>query len=246
MKSSQSIFQEFRKVIRQSHTVYFYGSAVWIIGILLLLGACKKEYAVDGGTSEERVNMSTYDYLSSKPVFSSLVHLIDRAGLKDAVNGESTFFATTNYGVDEYLKAMKNLRSVELGDENITYTLDSIPLWRLDSLKMYIFPQKLNRDQLNTKGAFYQSSYGAMTNIRLKLGLSRSYSYGNYVDYVDYITYTKVIDQDDADVLDASTIPAGQIDKTVFVQSSGIVTNNGIVHALDGYHRLFFNENSVN
>lgn len=214
-------------------------------GLVVLSASCKKDYAIDGGKSEENVNMTTYDYLKSKPIFSSLVHLIDRAGLKDAVNQQCTFFATTNYGVDEYLKAMKNIRAIELGDENITYTLDSIPLWRLDSLKTYIFPGKLERNGLTTKGSFHVSNFGSMNNVRLKLGLSRSYSYGNYVDYVDFVTYTKVIGTDDADELDLDQIPSDQIDKTVFVQSSGIITTNGVVHALDGFHRLFFNDNKI-
>ncbi|MCH5716763.1 hypothetical protein [Niabella hibiscisoli] len=148
--------------------------------------------------------------------------------------------------MDEYLKAMKNIRAIELGDENITYTLDSIPLWRLDSLKTYIFPEKLGRTVLTTKGNFYQSNFGSMTNTRIKLGLARTYNYGAYVDYVDYITYTKVIGGDDSEVLDPSTIPTPEVDKVVWVQSSGIMTTNGVVHVLDGFHRLFFNANNAN
>ncbi len=219
---------------------------VIMISVIFLAASCKKNYAVDGGTSDENVNMTTYDYLKSKPVFSSLVRLIDRAGLKDAVNQQTTFFATTNYGVDEYLRAMKNIRAIELGNENITYTLDSIPLWRLDSLKTYIFPEKLGRSLLTTKGDFYQSNFGSMANIRIKLSLARTYSYGAYVDYVDYVTYTKVIGGDDSEVLDPSTIPTADVDKVVRIQSSGIITTNGIVHVLDGFHRLFFNANNAN
>ena len=219
---------------------------VIIAGIILITASCKKDYAVDGGKSDENVNMTTYDYLKSKPIFSSLVRLIDRAGLKDAVNQQTTFFATTNYGVDEYLKAMKNIRAIELGNENITYTLDSIPLWRLDSLKTYIFPEKVGRNVLTNKGAFYQSSFGNMANTRIKLGLARTYSYGVYVDYVDYVTYTKVIGGDDTEVLVPSGIPPAEVDRVVYVQSSGIITTNGVVHVLDGFHRLFFNTNNSN
>lgn len=213
--------------------------------IIFAAASCKKDYAVDGGKSDENVNMTTYDYLKSKPIFSSLVHLIDRAGLKDAINKQTTFFATTNYGVDQYLRAMKNIRAIELGNENITYTLDSIPLWRLDSLKTYIFPQKLGRSALTTRGEFYLSDFGSMANTRIKLGLARTYSYSNYVDYVDYVTYTKVIGSDDTEALDPDEIPTEEIDKLVFVQSSGIVTTNGVVHVLDGFHRLFFNANNA-
>lgn len=212
--------------------------------VTLIASSCKKDYAVDGGTSQAQVNMTTYDYLKSKPIFSSLVHLIDRAGLKDAVNSDATFFATTNYGIEEYRKAMKNIRAVELGNENIEYTLDSIPLWRLDSLKTYIFPGKLNREALSVQGQFYVSNFGQMANVRYNLRLSRSTGYG-YVGPVDFVIYSKVVGTDDRDELDQSKIPESQRDRSVFVQSSGIITTNGVVHALDGWHRLFFNSDNA-
>lgn len=212
---------------------------------VFLVSSCQKDYAVDGGKSEAQVNMTTYDYLKSKSIFSDLVHLIDRAGLKDAVNSQTTFFATTNYGVEEYRKAMKNKRATELGNENIVYTLDSIPLWRLDSLKTYIFQGKINREGLTQTGDYYPTNFGQIANTRFRLNLSRNLNYG-YVGPVDFIVYTKVIGTDDRDELDQNTIPIDLRDKSVFVQSSGILTTNGVVHALDGFHRLFFNADNAN
>jgi len=173
------------------------------------------------------------------------VKLIERAGLKDAVNGSVTFFATTNYGVDEYLRAMKNIRAIELNDENITYTLDSIPLWRLDSLKTYIFDGKINREQMTVKGKYYPSQFGSITGTQFRINLNRVYQYTSYVDYVDYVVYSKVIGTLDADELDPKKIPPDQVDKGSFCQTSGIITTNGIVHVLDGYHRLFFNNDPI-
>ncbi|PVD51332.1 hypothetical protein DC498_15770 [Terrimonas sp.] len=220
--------------------------SILLTGLLFMFASCKKEFAADGGVSDAHVNMTTYDYLKSKPIFSSLVTLIDRAGLKDMVNSNCTFFATTNYGIDEYLKAMKNIRAVELDDENITYTLDSIPLFRVDSLKTYIFDGQLGRDALTTSGKYYTSKYGDIPNVQFKLWLDRTYNYGAYVDYVDYVAYTKIIGTDDSKELDINDIPVEERDKTVYVQSSGIITTNGVVHALDGYHRLFFNTDNAN
>lgn len=216
-----------------------------LFALTLLLFSCKKSYLNDGGKSDPNVNMTTYDYLKSKPQFSSLVRLIERAGLKDAINGSTTFFATTNYGVDEYLKAMKNIRAIELNDENITYTLDSIPLWRLDSLKTYIFDGKINREQMTVKGKYYPSLFGSMTGSQLRINLDRIYAFTSYVDYVDYVVYSKVIGTLDADELDPKKIPPDQVDKATYCQTSGIVTTNGILHVLDGYHRLFFNNDPI-
>lgn len=216
-----------------------------IIGALVFFSSCKKDYTDNGGVSDAHVNMTTYDYLKSKPIFSSLVTLIDRGGFKDKINGNTTFFATTNYGVDEYLKAMKNIRAIELGDENITYTLDSIPMFRVDSLQTYMFDGALGRDKLSVKGAFFPSLYGDIPDVRFKLWLNRSFAYGSYVDYVDYVVYSKVIGTDDSQEPDINAVPEAEKDKSVTVQSSGIITTNGVVHILDGYHRLFFNTNSI-
>ena len=216
-----------------------------LLVLTLFLFSCKKNYLNDGGTSDPNVNMTTFDFLKSKPQFSSLVKLIERAGLKDAVNGSVTFFATTNYGVDEYLKAMKNIRAIELNDENITYTLDSIPLWRLDSLKTYIFDGKINREQMTVKGKYYPSQFGSITGAQFRINLDRIYTYTSYVDYVDYVVYSKVIGTLDSDELDPKKIPPGPGRQSSYCQTSGIITTNGIVHVLDGYHRLFFNNDPI-
>lgn len=216
-----------------------------LLVLTLFLFSCKKDYLNDGGTANPNVNMTTYDFLKSKPQFSSLVRLIERAGLKDAVNGSVTFFATTNYGVDQYLKAMKNIRAIELNDENITYTLDSIPLWRLDSLKTYIFDGKINREQMTIKGKYYPSQFGSITGAQFRITLYRVYQYTSYVDYVDYVVYSKVIGTLDSDELDPKKIPESQVDKVADCQTSGIITTNGIVHVLNGYHTLFFNNDPI-
>jgi hypothetical protein len=147
--------------------------------LILVVGAtsCKKSYLDDGGKSNPNVNMTTYDFLKSDTLFADLVHLIDRAGLKETINGNITFFATTNYGVQDYLKAMKQRRAVELNDENITYTLDSIPLAYLDSLKTYMFDGKINRDQITLQGQLYNSLLGPIPNIQYLIKMTRTFEY---------------------------------------------------------------------
>lgn len=221
------------------------GKLTGLLVILTVIASCKKDYKSGGGASDPHVNMTTYDYLKSNPLFSSFVKLIDRAGLKDAINGDVTLFVTTNYGVDDYLKAMKNKRAIELNDENITYTLDSIPLWRLDSLKTYIFDGKINREDMTQKGKFYVTKFGAIPNVQFRININRIYQYTNYVDYVDYVVYSKVIGTLDEDEPDPTQIPKALVDKASYVQTSGIITTTGIIHVLDGYHRLFFNADPI-
>jgi hypothetical protein len=214
---------------------------IFLLFAVVGLASCKKNYIDDGGTSNPNVNMTTYDFLKSDTLFTDLVHLIDRAGLKETVNGNITFFATTNYGVQDYLKAMKQRRAVELGDENISYTLDSIPLANLDSLKTYMFDGKLGRDQITLQGKLYNSLFGAIPNVQYLIKMTRTFEYTAYVDHVDYVTYVKVFGTRDDMVLDPTTIPADQVDRSVTCQTSGIITTTGVIHVLDGFHRLLFN-----
>ena len=64
-----------------------------LVLMMLSFASCKKDnYKNDGGKSDPHVNMTTYDFLKSNPLFDSLVRIIDHAGMKDAVNGNITFF----------------------------------------------------------------------------------------------------------------------------------------------------------
>jgi hypothetical protein len=73
------------------------------------------------------------------------------------------------------------------------------------------------------------------------ISLLRTYPYNDYVSYVDMVNYTKVIGSRDDQVLDPSQIPQSEKDNAAICQTSGIITTTGIVHVLNGYHRLFFN-----
>lgn len=208
----------------------------------LMTGCTKDDYKNDGGVSQAEVNMTTYDYLTSNPQFSQLVKLIDKAGLQDKFNGNVTLFAINNYGVNDWVSAKKQKKIIELNDENITFTIDSIPVSVYkDSLLMYLFDGKITRDSMTTTGKLYNSLMGPIQNIQFLIKLRRSYDYSSYLDYVDYVTFTKVVGQRDDLEADDVVIPEAQKDVAVDVQTSGIITTNGIVHVLGGSHRLFFN-----
>lgn len=210
---------------------------------LMALSACKKDdYKNDGGTSKANVGLSTYDYLKSNRSFDSLVKVIDRAGLKDAVNAEVTFFATTNYSIAEYIAAKKNQKAILLGKENFNFGIKDIPAQELsDSLKTYLFAGKINRDQITLSGKLYNSVLGPIPNVQYLIKFRRAFDFNSYVNYVDYVTYTKVIGTRDDKEPNQDAIPEDQKDKAVDCQTSGIITTTGIVHVLNGYHRLFFN-----
>src|ERR1041384_6880417 len=71
-----------------------------IIVLLIATSACKKgDYLSGGSLANPKVEMSTYDYLKRNPLFDTLVLLVDRAGMKEQVNGKITFFAPTDYSI---------------------------------------------------------------------------------------------------------------------------------------------------
>ncbi len=225
-----------------------YFPVTFLLLSLAMLASCKKDdYKNDGGQTNPNVNMTTYDFLKSKPVFDSLVRIIDRAGMKESVNGNITFFATTNYGVADFVQARKIRRGVQLGNENLRFTIDSLPVNEMkDSLKMYMFEGKINRDQMTVTGQLYNSLLGPIPNVQFLINLRRTQDYGAYVNRVDYVRFSKVIGSRDDLQPDPTTIPAVEKDISYDCQTSGIVTTTGIIHVLHGNHRLFFNTERLN
>jgi len=220
---------------------------IYIVFCMVIFTSCKKdEYKNDGGLSNAYVDMTTYDYLKSNPKFDSLVKVIDKAGLKDAVNGDVTFFVTTNYGIADYVRAKKNEKAQQTGNENFDFGIKDIPAAELsDSLKTYLFAGKINRDQITVSGKLYNSLLGPTANVQYMIKMRRSFEYATYLNYVDYVNYVKVIGTVDDDELDPDNIPDDQLDRAVEVQTSGIITKTGIIHVLNGNHRLFFNAMSI-
>ena len=139
--------------------------------------------------------------------------------------------------------AKKQQKIIAIGDENITFSMDSLDKEVLgDSLKMYMFSGMLTRDKLNTKGEYYQSLFGPMSgDKKLYLKLRRTLDYNAYVDYIDYVNYAMVIGTLDADEPVGTQIPTTLRDRAEDCQTSGIITTTGVIHVLNNYHRLFFN-----
>jgi hypothetical protein len=74
---------------------------------MVCLYACNQDdYLIDGGIASPYINKSTYDYLASNSLFDTLVIAIDKAGLKEEVNGEVTLFAVTNFTFKNYVDEM--------------------------------------------------------------------------------------------------------------------------------------------
>lgn len=103
------------------------------------IASCKKSsYLTDGGLSDPKSPLSTYDYLKQHPykLFDTLIMVIDHYQMKDEVNSAQTFFAPTNYSINRYIKLKRD--SVRLINENRNYTLnDMYNDISADSLRIY-------------------------------------------------------------------------------------------------------------
>lgn len=214
-----------------------------LIAVLALLSACKKDdYKNDKGVHDPNVNMTTYAFLKSKPIFDSLVYLIDRAGLQEMVNSNITFFATTNYGVDAFLAARTRRLVSQTNNENLKFTMDSLPVQELrDSLMIYMFNGRIGREQMNQDGQLYDSELGPVPNVKFMMKLRRTRDYSSYLSYVDYVNFTKVIGGRDDQSANPDQIPQSERDLSYDCQTSGIISTTGVIHVLDGRHRFLFN-----
>ncbi|MGV8829357.1 MAG: hypothetical protein ACWA6U_13690 [Breznakibacter sp.] len=206
---------------------------------LATFSACEEEYLIDGGVANPNVGMSTYDFLKTNPIFDTLVILIDKAGLKEEVNGAVTFMAPTDFSIKNYLDAV--VADMRVTDPLATYTINDIPQEELMELRSYIIPQMLSRDKLSTKGIVVPSMSGEAR----KLSLEPRDIYSDYLSSKPEFVYfykQKGVRWDD--YAEEGLSPEEQ-DQVVQVRTSGLISTKGIIHVLQGNHRLFFYE-SIN
>jgi hypothetical protein len=225
---------------------------VAMLMIMVAISSCKKDPVIDGGLSVEKVNMNTYDYLksNSRHMFDTTLLIIDKAGMKDMINGPGTFFVPDDYTIAYYLAAKQN--DVRKIDERKNFTIDTLfkyysPQMLKDSMGIYFFPIKLSRDELTATGALYQTSTPG-----IKLMVSLEEKADDYqVDGVistkpQYIYLTKIIGEKDlVNSNGTSSDPSGnpkKLDIKILCQTTGIITNNGIIHVLSNQHTWTFKQ----
>lgn len=219
--------------------------------VLLLLGACKKEY-ITGGTPED-INMykntSTYDVLKSNPLYDTLVQVIDAAGLKDKINEQgTTFFAPSDYSISSYL-TLRTLYVQNTISQDAKFALDSLVYYvknninnTRDSLLMYWVPQPLTYNVLTNTGAKYATGLlGDSVVVSYEYTKNGNLGYNDVVSGVPQVIYFTQLWYP---YTISSSTPAGDIPTNIgvrtLVKTSGINTQNGIMNALENSHTLFF------
>lgn len=213
----------------------------YLIVFALTFTACNNDdYLKDGGVASPYVNMTTYDYLRSNRLFDTLVMAIDKAGLKDVVNGDITFYVPTDFSIHNYVTAVQAYRrgGGDGYDETAVYTFDSIPAQILrDSLQMYMFNGKITRDDMKKDGDIYTSLIG----LEAKLSKEPEKLFTDIlVDPVDILYFIRKKGKKFESYDEKDNVATNEKDMRVRVQTSGLISTTGIIHVLNNAHVLFF------
>ena len=221
----------------KKYIMFILGGIGFILFGLTFSGCKKNEYLIDGGVHNPKVDMTTYDYLKRNPLFDTLIVLIDKAGLKNEINGDVTFFAPTDYDIKNYVKAK---RGDMLGiDPFSNFKLEDIPVKTLqDSLRMYIIKGKVNRTDMTKAGKIYSTLLGNQVHIAL---IPVKDQYTELVKtWPEYVFFTKIVGVGLDDPNSTVIPPKTEIDVRNVCQTSGIITNTGILHVLENSHTMFY------
>ncbi|WP_346318408.1 fasciclin domain-containing protein [Chitinophaga sp. YIM B06452] len=220
------------------HTIKMLMAALLIASFV----SCKKDdYFIGGSLHNPQFNGTTYEYLKTNPLFDTLLLLIDKTGLKDEVNAaNTTFFAPTDYAIQRYVKdIVQERKRLETGDENLVFEFSELNFAQLkDSLRAYIFGEKIERAGLNNVGKYYTSKDGEQRHITLWDDPTQDYSGSGLTNIPKYIYFTKVVGTLDPE--DNRSIPEEQRDMRMRCQTSGILTTNGVLHVLTNGHTFTF------
>lgn len=207
-----------------------------------MLISCEED---DSQLASAYVDSNTTDYLRANrfQIFSMSLDLFEKAGYLDLLDQKGvTVFMPTNYSIKHYLKQKEFILHEETGDETLTYTyedlLKELPQIK-DSLKMYIVEQEVNRSNL-------EKTSGEAANVKNMLGCDMNISLRKTKLYTEevpnsvnkYLYYTFIINGLDQ----GDNVLSRDKDVSNYCQTSGLITQTGILHVLRDEHPLFFNK----
>ncbi len=203
---------------------------ILILAVVLGITSCSQEdYLVDGGLSDGNLGVSTMEFLKNHYQLDTLAILIERAGLADAVNGTSTLMAPNNLAIKSYVTRV--LAEMQKTNPQAKFTFDDISV---DTLKKhmgaYIFPEKIRREDMVKEGRVYTAVNGAQRRISLEPVEQYTGQLSEFPEYV-YYTYKVGAEWDEWNKITN--------DIRVQIRTSNLISTNGVIHVLQGSHRLF-------
>jgi hypothetical protein len=203
-----------------------------VLALLGLYSCSNDDYLVDGGLANQNVGMSTYDFLKSNKQLDTLAILIEKAKMIDVVNAKSTtLFAANNLSIRNYVNAI--LVKKRKIDPKATFTINDIPEADLKvMLGGYIFDQTLDRSKLVKEGKVYMTHSGEERLLSLEPVEAYKPQLDNYPEYV-YYTFKVGDEWDPTDDISNDVLEG---DKKTVVRTSNLLSTNGVIHVLQGYH----------
>lgn len=194
--------------------------------VLGLLSSCsEEEYLTDGGLHHTDTPFSSYDYLAAHQYhyFDTLIQVIDHYNLKNEINNAGTFFVPTDRSVNLYLRQKQT--ELRKDDEDATYVLsDLLADLPVDSVRQYLFSEKLLLDEVSTSETAY-SSLGS-TDVKIQKILQTDPMYYTWSTTPVYFLYY---------IKDVGLATPTRVQ----CQTTGIRTQNGngtILHVLQNTH----------
>ncbi len=209
---------------------------IFLLASVFVFTACEDEYLIDGGTADQNVNMTTFDFLKTNEIFDTLTMLIEQAGLVSAVNEAGTFIVPTDFSIKRYLDNV--VADLRVFDPEAQFNLSDIPADTLEMLKSYLIPQRVTRDDMEMEGRIYTTVYGDERKLSLE---PRAVYTGYLTEFPSFVFFYKKRGET-WNYYGQTGIPVDERDHIVQVRTSDIITTTGVVHVLQGNHTLFFYE----
>lgn len=242
---------------------------VILFAAITFIGCNDDAYIIGGEANEtNRLEISTFDLLNRMEETKVVADLFERAGLKDAINGDVTVVAPNIWSVNRYLRRRTN-QLLRTNPEAEPVTIDDISNTDLEKMRMYILPGKWWRETIPEEGKILTALDG--TEVFISRDRTNSdpgaawdgsgvagwgYQYSNFMQDVPYIIHIhfKRGNNWEWTGIERSNLPEyfdnPECDHVYRMYVSDILTENGVVHVLyQGdynftdhyyYHSLFF------
>lgn len=204
--------------------------------VLVLLSSCQKSHLSGGSLHQEITPLNNIEYMRSNAfnLFDTAIIVIDRLGLTSQVNNAKTFFAFTDYSIQN----MINLKLAQRQSVNpiATYTLDSlIREINEDSVRQYMLDATIDLKTAPENPPATYTSLGR-TNMAVFKQLQANATYLERTQAPTFLLFYVLV----RGALDVPgvTPPPGQNDISVLCQTTGIKTSNGntTMHVLNNQH----------
>ncbi|SER26313.1 hypothetical protein [Pedobacter rhizosphaerae] len=205
------------------------------LGLAYFTSCKKSNYLTDGGLSEAKSPLTTYEYLKQHKyhLFDTLIMVIDHYNMKDEVNGAATFFAPTNYSINNYIRLKRD--SVRRINENNTYTLTNMYNdIKADSLRIYLSKSRIELTTAPLQPTLVANAANTQTAFQRILQPKPGESWSSSPIY--YLYYIKV--RGGLDPPNSTVQPNDpNIDLKAQCQTTGIEpSSGGMLHVLSNTH----------